>query len=783
MKKLLLSCFLALGIGVGAQVLVHESFEGGGTAYTGFTTTSLSNYSLTGSACEATLGKQALGRALSSAATTAVLEYNSSTAGVITNGKKIDVSVKNQQWGTTLGGNIKLEYAVGTSTTFTAVPGTSTVAFTAQTSCQTISGTIPEGTIAAGTAVKIRVTTTWTSGSFVALYDAIDIVQEVTSIPSCTTFTAPANAATGVSVRPAITWGAASGAEYYKLKIGTAAGASDVVNIQVSGTNYRPASTNVLPQNTLLYASVTPTNVLGDATGCASEISFTTGANPYLPFCGPILSSTTATYPISSVTLAGVTNTSSATTGEPAHENFTSTVFELAPNSSNTINIVGTGLGTNRFAAVVFIDWNNNGSFADSGETYFNTSPFLYGFTAPNNTLNGTITVPSSALLDTNVRMRIKYNYVGTTNPTSLPAFMTDPCADLGNGQAEDYTVVVKAPTTPPACTTFISPTHNQSVASGATTISWNPSTGALGYKLTVGTTSGASDVFTGTVTGTSQVVTLSGVGVTYYAKVVPTNSVGDATGCTEISFMTCSAVSVFPLNMSFDTNSTPACWANESVSGTAKWTFVTANGNASITPQSAPYMAEFRTTNAGDKARLITVPLDITSLTNPVLKFSYANVNWFGDIDELRVFYKTSASGAWTQIGTDYITENTAWKTITLDLPNKSSEYYIAFEGTSNWARGINLDDVSIYEGPTAAVSNVNKNQVTVYPNPFTDILKISDVKNIKSISVSDISGRQVKTLAPAAELNLSSLKAGLYIVNLHMNDGTVKAVKAIKK
>ena len=73
MKKLLLSCFLALGIGVGAQVLVHESFEGGGTAYTGFTTTSLSNYSLTGSACEATLGKQALGRALSSAATTAVL--------------------------------------------------------------------------------------------------------------------------------------------------------------------------------------------------------------------------------------------------------------------------------------------------------------------------------------------------------------------------------------------------------------------------------------------------------------------------------------------------------------------------------------------------------------------------------------------------------------------------------------------------------------------------------------------------------------------------------------
>ena len=83
----------------------------------------------------------------------------------------------------------------------------------------------------------------------------------------------------------------------------------------------------------------------------------------------------------------------------------------------------------------------------------------------------------------------------------------------------------------------------------------------------------------------------------------------------------------------------------------------------------------------------------------------------------------------------------------------------------------------------PTAATASVTKNTVSVYPNPFHDVLKISDIKGVKSISVSDVSGRQVKNMKPSAELNLSDLKTGLYIVTLQMEDGTVKSVKAIKK
>jgi len=91
----------------------------------------------------------------------------------------------------------------------------------------------------------------------------------------------------------------------------------------------------------------------------------------------------------------------------------------------------------------------------------------------------------------------------------------------------------------------------------------------------------------------------------------------------------------------------------------------------------------------------------------------------------------------------------------------------------------------ISAYDASLGTAETVApKNNIKAYPNPFSDILNISDVKNVKSISVTDIAGRLVKTIEkPSTALQLGELKSGMYIVILHMNDGSRQTIKAIKK
>ncbi|MPT30152.1 MAG: T9SS type A sorting domain-containing protein, partial [Chryseobacterium sp.] len=75
-------------------------------------------------------------------------------------------------------------------------------------------------------------------------------------------------------------------------------------------------------------------------------------------------------------------------------------------------------------------------------------------------------------------------------------------------------------------------------------------------------------------------------------------------------------------------------------------------------------------------------------------------------------------------------------------------------------------------------------KEDIKVYPNPFADVLNISDINNVKSVSIVDISGRLVKTFdKPSTTLHLGELNSGMYLVVLNMKDGSKQTIKAIKK
>ncbi|WP_157844512.1 T9SS type A sorting domain-containing protein [Chryseobacterium sp. Leaf394] len=83
-----------------------------------------------------------------------------------------------------------------------------------------------------------------------------------------------------------------------------------------------------------------------------------------------------------------------------------------------------------------------------------------------------------------------------------------------------------------------------------------------------------------------------------------------------------------------------------------------------------------------------------------------------------------------------------------------------------------------------TSEIVSNKTTEIKAYPNPFADILNISDIKDVKSIMISDMSGKIVRTIVkPESSLRLRDLNAGMYLVILNMNDGSRQTIKAIKK
>ncbi len=140
--------------------------------------------------------------------------------------------------------------------------------------------------------------------------------------------------------------------------------------------------------------------------------------------------------------------------------------------------------------------------------------------------------------------------------------------------------------------------------------------------------------------------------------------------------------------------------WTQEYGSGSHDWTNAPGNRNNSVTPKTGIGMAYFQIDGySAPITKLVSPSIDISGTVNPILNFSFTQADWQGDQDELKVFYRTSSAGVWTEIA-HYTANTPSWQDESLALPNKSSDYYIAFEGTANYGYGITIDDISIEDG-----------------------------------------------------------------------------------
>jgi hypothetical protein len=131
-----------------------------------------------------------------------------------------------------------------------------------------------------------------------------------------------------------------------------------------------------------------------------------------------------------------------------------------------------------------------------------------------------------------------------TTSANVIFAFLAEEGATSGSADWEffiDNFVVETPPATAPSCATNIVGTPDDSCGNFPFNISWDPTPTAIGYKISVGTTMGGTDIENDLDLGltTSYSYATPNINTTYYYTVKPYNTVGDATGCVEQSLLT----------------------------------------------------------------------------------------------------------------------------------------------------------------------------------------------------------------------------------------------------
>lgn len=91
--------------------------------------------------------------------------------------------------------------------------------------------------------------------------------------------------------------------------------------------------------------------------------------------------------------------------------------------------------------------------------------------------------------------------------------------------------------------------------------------------------------------------------------------------------------------------------------------------------------------------------------------------------------------------------------------------------------------NDWGTYYAGIADVSELNAQNFQVYPNPTSDLLNVKTTGNIKSIVVTDISGKVLRESVSGEQVDLTELNDGVYFVSLILMDGTRTRTQKVVK
>jgi hypothetical protein len=529
------------------------------------------------------------------------------------------------------------------------------------------------------------------------------------------------------------------------------------------------------------------------------------------PYCGPILftATTDPVEPITLVNFAGINNSTSALPGTNngttiiAHEDYTTITGNVTAGSSYTIILKGNTVGnyTNRF--MVFADWNQDGDFADTSETYTITQTIANSNGEDAVQATQSLLVPPTALTGT-TRMRVKKIF-GTT------AYV-DPCLGTLYGQVEDYSLTVAPlPADLPDYANLQFPytaiinqggsvtVYGQVYEGGLTDVVPNIIGQAPGILAWVGYST--TDTNPNTWTNWTAATWNSGMignndeyqanlgadllpGTYYYATRYQLNGGAFVYGATNFGFWngTDKINGVLTVNPPLPPVNDDCAGAIALTPGgiftdnPLTGTMLAASLTAGVTPSC-------QTTNITDVWYTVQVPasgnITIETQVTPTTSLT----------DTVVVAY-SGACGSLVEVGCDDdggpTGANGFMSLLPLTSQTPGSTLYIGVWKYGTVAPSLTSKDfvISAYDASLGNNSFDNAN-FSYYPNPVKNTLNLSYNQEISNVEVFNLLGQKVSSNvinANAAQIDMSNLSKGAYMVKVTSNN-QLKTIKVIKE
>ena len=394
------------------------------------------------------------------------------------------------------------------------------------------------------------------------------------------------------------------------------------------------------------------------------------------------------------------------------------------------------------------------------------------GYTVEVGTMSD-VTNPSTFTLLATITLSTTYTEYVQNIPTGTDTFLAFRHG-LGAAYRSVYLddIIVEAiPTTAPSCLTTITATPDALCGNSATVLAWDHVSGAEGYKLNVGTTPGGTDLANALDLGFVNSYNFVGLyNATHYYTVVPYNAFGNATGCSESSYVTVANGCYCP--------SVPTSNDGNGVTNVLLSTLNYPNPDVTY--------ADYTITGTPENLqRGALIPLQVTFETG----WTYDTNVWIDfnddynfDSSELVVSGNSSNSNP-TTLDVSFTMPTNA------NLGNHRMRVGTADTGQStpnpcySGSYGVTLDfTVNVIEN--LSTSTFVNNTFKAYPNPVKDVFKIEYDTEISDVKVINLLGQIVinKTInATTTEIDMSQLNAGTYMVNVTIGDA-IKTIKVIK-